>query len=162
MHSNGSMILGKSLKLANEFGVPINFNTVILNGSILPSNFNWNEFLDDSGTVKIGRVINLCGDRDYWPRAAKIFPIKGAGDSGSFFFSENSSRVINQRLKKTNHGELLSIKNCKELWIKYLLNPKSEPNIDFEIKPHWTVRFFGWLLISSILAISGLLYLLFY
>lgn len=130
VHSFGSIVLTKALEIAESINIRINIDTVILNGSILKKDYDWQRFIQEGKSygVSIGRVVNICGDEDILPVIAK-YTIYGAGNSGTFYFADhNSDNLFNIRLKGAGHSNILDNKNVRELWSKILLGnvPKVE------------------------------------
>ena len=128
-HSFGTMVLSKALELADDIDNRIEIDAIILAGSILPSHYDWDRFTQrgKSRGVTIRRVLNLCGDSDPWPVAAKYFA-PGAGNSGTFFFADNYSEYMtNHRIESADHSSILHADHVEEIWGRYLLNSNFRP-----------------------------------
>ncbi len=124
VHSFGSIVLATALELADKIECRLDIDSVILSGSILPSNFVWLKYTRPykNHGVSIRRVLNVCGDNDIWPVIAKYWT-KQAGYSGAFFFSDNySNGVVNTRIKDADHESILSKENIENNWCRFLLS----------------------------------------
>ena len=133
-HSFGTLILLQALEFADWLGVRIEIDSVIFNGSIVHQGYNWERFTvkNKNYGVTINRVLNICGSSDIWPVIAKHF-IRGAGCSGSFFFSGSDlDNVKNYRIKNGTHASILEKNNVKEIWANYILNESYLPNSQAE------------------------------
>jgi CheY-like chemotaxis protein len=86
-HSFGTYLVAYSLLKIFDAENVVAKTTLVLCGSILPSNFDWRKI--DSG--KALRVINDCGDRDYvlWLSAAFVLGVGMAGKVGFYGFSND-------------------------------------------------------------------------
>lgn len=143
-HSYGTLILAKALALANSLGLKLSFNKIILTGSIIPTNYEWTTYLhEDTSSVKIKKVFNICGDSDIWPVVASRF-VSDAGHSGTFFFNQDDKHIINIRLPNVCHTNMLNKENFFDNYLKFLCND------EFVLKEEncrcsRTARFLFWL-----------------
>lgn len=123
VHSYGSIVLAKALELALTLEIYLPIDAVIISGGILPQDFDWQRFQPSSNIrrVSVKRVINICGDEDYWPVMAKAFARK-AGNSGALFFADNySGNLKNIRVENRNHESILAKEIVKEYWTRYVV-----------------------------------------
>jgi pimeloyl-ACP methyl ester carboxylesterase len=117
-HSFGTYILGYSLLRYNN----IKFDKVILCGSILPTNFPWDELIE-SGQVHAVR--NDIGVEDFWSKVCG-FVVPGTGPSGKQGFSKKHPRLI-QTEHNLTHSEFFESSWMKENWIPFLEFPFDAP-----------------------------------
>jgi len=149
VHSFGSIVLAAALDLAEKTNIRINIDAIILNGSILPSDYDWRIFTRPGKEygVTIRRVLNVCGQKDYWPVIANAF-IRGAGYSGTFFFSDNYiNNIVNIRIPGAGHSDILSIEYADEVWGRYLLDREFTPPANAGLKPDKKVGLLHYLLL---------------
>lgn len=119
-HSFGTYLFAKLLELQT---MP-NFHRVVLNGAILTRSFDWEKHLS---TGKVGRVLNVCGDRDVVPLKA-AFANRDQGCSGTLFFYRDDDKIVNVRLEDTDHSDMVCDDEVlKDLWVPFLLDESFEP-----------------------------------
>lgn len=111
-HSNGSLIVAEALKYFPE----IQLDQIILVGSIVPTDFDWDEFIERG---QVNRVLSEGGDNDIWPIIAESF-ITGAGSSGVNPFTCESESVVFKRYKDEDHSSMLTAKHCRKYWLPFL------------------------------------------
>lgn len=115
-HSYGTSLFGLALEIAHQTGIALHIRSVVLCGSILPRDFNWDRFVgvynsEADQHVTIDRVLNVCGDSDFFPILARTVN-KSFGDSGTNFFHTNSVSVKNVRLQNCGHSDMLRLENA--------------------------------------------------
>jgi hypothetical protein len=110
-HSFGTYILGYSLLRYNN----IKFDKVILCGSILPTNFPWDELIE-SGQVRAVR--NDIGVEDYWSKVCG-YVIPGTGSSGNQGFSKKHPRLIETE-HNLMHSEFFESEWMETNWLPFL------------------------------------------
>lgn len=126
VHSFGSIVLAKALEFAEITNNRIAIDSIILSGSILPQKFDWIKYTKKGKNfgITINQVLNVCGDKDIWPVIAE-YAVKGAGYSGTFFFSDNhSNNILNIRLENKNHESILSTDTVNDVWLKFLFDAR--------------------------------------
>lgn len=145
-HSYGTYIAWTALKEASNIGLSLKIQNFILNSSIITESFNW-DFFYNNKSVSINRIVNICGDNDSCPLLAKKFLLNSnMGSSGTFFFDEPDHITLsNYRLDSTDHHSIVDPKNCKQYWIKYLLQDSWEPK-NGGIYPSKRIQRLDWLL----------------
>lgn len=121
VHSYGSIVLTEALELARDLRISIEIDSIILSGSILPTNFNWEQYTNKKNTVSVQRVLNICGSKDFWPVLAKYFAKGDVGYSGTFYLS-GPSNITNIRINNEGHAGILDRKYVEKIWVQYLQN----------------------------------------
>lgn len=116
-HSFGCFTIGYAMLKHKE----IKFDKVILCGSILPSDFDWNTlFVRD----QVGRVLNECGDDDVWVALAP-YAVRGTGRSGRDGFAFLGSKCRNEFCIDCEHGDFFQPGHIAGTWLPFLT---TEPN----------------------------------
>ena len=149
VHSFGSIVLARALELAETANYSIELDAIILNGSILPSKYNWKRFTNSgkNNGVTIRRVLNICGQNDCLPVVAKYL-VPGAGYSGTFFFSDNYiNNIINIRISDAGHSRILDKKYVKKFWGRYLLDGDFIPSTNDGVKPNKLISLLNYFLL---------------
>jgi len=139
-HSFGTLIIARALENASELNSNLNIDRLILNGGIIARDYNWEQFMKGS-SVKVDKILNVCGDSDFWPILSRSF-VLGTGDSGAYFFSENSKKIVNIRLKKIWHSGMLTDNAYRALWGKFICNEEL-PLLD-ALPPRWHLGLLGF------------------
>jgi pimeloyl-ACP methyl ester carboxylesterase len=109
-HSFGTYLLSRSLqKLPN-----LKLRHVILCGSIVKSDFDWNALKDRF----VAPIVNDIGLQDRWPALAKGWSV-GYGDSGSFGFKKG---LVRDRYFDLDHSGFLTKDHAKRYWLPLLID----------------------------------------
>lgn len=111
-HSLGSWILGSALQKFEE----IQFDKIILAGSILPSDFDWSSLLAKD---QVAKVRNECGQEDPWPSWAGRL-VARAGTGGKDGFDWLGSAVENIRCEWFGHSDALMRAHMERCWLPFL------------------------------------------
>jgi pimeloyl-ACP methyl ester carboxylesterase len=116
-HSLGSWILGHAmLKRPN-----LRFDKIILAGSILPRDFDWELLFSRK---QVFRVRNECGKLDRWPGMAKRF-VRGAGTGGTEGFEAFAPALENVYFEFA-HSDSLDSAHMQTHWLPFL-NSRPSP-----------------------------------
>ena len=113
-HSFGSYLVAKLVESNPSFL----FDKIILTGSIVDANFDWNSYIEKG---RVNLVRNDFGRLDNWPAiASNVVP--GAGPSGrqGFKNSSKNERLINYDFKLHGHSSSFHINHYKEFWVPTL------------------------------------------
>jgi pimeloyl-ACP methyl ester carboxylesterase len=109
-HSYGTYALSRIL-LDNPY---FKFDRIILCGSIIPENYEWerveNQILSDN---KRDAIINECGKRDVWPVLAKCTSW-GYGASGTYGFG---SFNVRDRFHNNRHSDFFDPSFVRKYWV---------------------------------------------
>ena len=153
-HSFGTYIVAKSLELYDG----VRFDTVILCGSIIPTDFDWQTIIQNG---QVRRVLNECAKKDIVVKAAP-YVIHDAGASGAYGFDIRNEQICQRYISKFGHSDYLHRLNFATSWIKFLEGGPSPNNRIFSpTRKNW--RF--WItvtvsmLLTSIAIYSGLILL---
>jgi len=114
-HSFGTYIIGNILLKYND----MYFDKVILCGSILNHNFEWEHIIANN---QIYRVLNEIGYEDYWIRMGTKFSI--VGNSGLIGFNINSNFILEKPYEKFQHSDFFD-KGHMSNWKIFLKDPLS-------------------------------------
>ena len=132
-HSFGTYIIGKIL-LDNP---RVHIHRLILCGSVLPDNFDWDRLKDDqlsrSTDDRNFRVINDCGLKDKWPVFAKLVS-KDYGSSGRFGFGHT---WVRDRYFSGGHSEFFSEEFVRKFWLPYIIEGEIIEGIIERLKEPW-------------------------
>lgn len=144
-HSFGSYIVTRALEVFDG----VKFDQVILCGSIVPRDYDWQQ-LFDSGQVK--RVLNECAKRDIVVKAAPFF-VKDAGLSGVRGFNKMDDKHLCQRfVSKFGHSDYLHILNFRENWIPFLnggIAPRNRPPLNNQVNWKFCITILIFLLLLA-------------
>jgi pimeloyl-ACP methyl ester carboxylesterase len=110
-HSFGTYIVGWAMFKYEE----LKFNKIILCGSILPTNFPWNELLE-RGQVR--SVRNEYGVQDIWVKWVRFFVPK-TGSFGSVGFSCEHARLEQKRFE-FQHSDYFREGHMRAFWMPFL------------------------------------------
>lgn len=131
-HSFGTYIFSEILKKSN-----IEFHRVILSGSIIKPDFEWEKYKNRVAVdINDEKILNECGTNDVWPILAKSSTI-GFGASGTFGFR---NPYVRDRFQKFKHSDYFKGNFIEEYWIPYILDDEDIPsNIeeDRPSPPYW-------------------------
>ena len=111
-HSFGSYIIGYCMLKYPD----VKFDKIILCGSILPKNFNWNTiFLND----QVNHLKNEYGIKDFWTKNVGRF-VKRTGGSGNDGFSLNSRQLEQNKFEYFTHSDYFKGQHIKFYWLPFL------------------------------------------
>lgn len=96
VHSFGSLILAKAIEKYTD----LTFDKIVLTGSIVPKDFDWDEIVEQK---QFSNVLNIVCVKDIPVKIAKWFVI-GAGDSGGAGFTD-CKIVEERRYQKGGHSD---------------------------------------------------------
>jgi tetratricopeptide (TPR) repeat protein len=151
-HSFGTYLVARAME--NYEG--IKFDQIILCGSIIPPDYDW-QVLFDRGQVK--RVLNECAKKDLVVKASPFF-ISDAGPSGAYEFDiKNDPRLCQRSVSKFGHSDYLHLLNFRDNWLPFLKGgppPKDLPplNKTFNWKIWLTITLLFLLLLSLIIGVA--------
>ncbi|RUT33711.1 hypothetical protein EJP77_08745 [Paenibacillus zeisoli] len=120
-HSYGSHIIASYLEGFEEF-TPVFFNCIILTGSIINTNFNWNLHR----ATKVARVLNEIAPNDQWvsfmPNEWRGIYKKNEifGKSGVDGFSNNSDILIQSTNNIFTHTNMIKRDVIEAKWMPFL------------------------------------------
>lgn len=148
-HSFGTYIITRALELFDG----VKFDQVILCGSVVPRDYEWQPLFTGG---QVNRILNECAKRDLVVRAAPFF-VQDAGASGVWGFSEKNSAMLCQRfISKFGHSDYLHVLNFRQNWIPFLLGgvaPKDRPPLNNEF--NW--KFFVTVFLLLVLLAGGII-----
>lgn len=110
-HSFGTYIVANALTTYEG----IKLDNLIVCGSILPRNFNW-ERLSSRGQVT--KVRNDYGQKDLWARVARFVP--GMGNSGERGFTTKHHSLVDEEFEKYTHSAFFGYDHYQTYWIPFL------------------------------------------
>jgi hypothetical protein len=113
-HSYSSLVLMKLLDTKPE----ITFNRVILVGSILPRDYEFEHLMPNN----IKKLLNECGAKDYCPVIAKTC-VADAGSSGTYFFNSSNEFIENRRHRSHSHSSMLKSPDLVKEWLQFIYEP---------------------------------------
>jgi hypothetical protein len=153
-HSFGTYIIAKALEMFNG----IKFDQVILCGSIISQDFDWQALFSSK---QIKRVLNECARKDIVVQAAPFF-IEDAGSSGVYGFDQSDNKYLCDRFTdKFGHSDYLHRLNFTENWFPFLKGgnpPKNRPSLNNKFNwKYWLTRIVLLLLAALIVGSSILL-----
>lgn len=134
-HSFGSYILAAALRQYPQ----IKFDRIILCGSIVPVDYDWESVILKRGQASV--VLNQFGRRDIWVRLAE-WVVSDAGPSGHQGFKNTvSGRVTQQDFADYTHSQYFYDLNFKENWIPFLRTGRASPQVNLVSgKVNWKFR----------------------
>lgn len=108
-HSFGTFLISKFLKENSDY----NIDRILLCGSIVPENFDWNAL---PNFPKKGNAVNDIGFKDIWPVLAKTSTF-GYGASGRFGFN---THTIEDRYHNFSHSDFFSDDMFQNYWKPFI------------------------------------------
>lgn len=152
-HSFGSYIVAEAMRKFPQ----ITFDRIILCGSIVPVNYDWDVVITNRGQAK--EVLNQYGKQDIWVRVAE-WAVASAGPSGYKGFKKRAGgAVFEQEFTDYSHSEYFFDGNFRDNWVPFLQGKGVRPQYNLrDDGANWKFRVFLSFLILSFL--SGV-YLLF-
>jgi len=123
-HSFGTYALVEIMK-ANPL---VRFDRIILCGSIVSQNFNWDDLKDQIEMPPNGHlrdyIVNECGARDIWPILAQTTTF-GFGSTGTFGFGASEVR---DRYHDVPHSGYFEDKFIEDYWLPFLNENRIKPS----------------------------------
>jgi hypothetical protein len=144
-HSFGTYALAEVLR-SNELIV---FHRVVLCGSVLPVEFEWERFEHQV----TGGIVNDVGVRDLWPVLAQATSW-GYGASGTFGFKHGR---VEDRNHDVDHGGFFTREFVRQYWLPWLENGELRRNpAGSELAPRYRLALLSllplrWLLAATLL-----------
>ncbi|OCF90587.1 serine/threonine-protein kinase [Nocardia brasiliensis] len=145
-HSFGTYILGNAL-LRYPY---LRFRKVLLCGSILPTNFPWDQLIERG---QVQAVRNEFGSEDVWTRAVNWF-VSGTGPSGLQGFSAQCPRLQQENFTFA-HSEYFERGHMNSRWLPFLTAHLEERPIHETCIPTPPVEHRPWGLYLSYLALAA-------
>lgn len=148
-HSYGSYILSKIIEREPD----LRFNRIILCGSIVREDFEWQNYGHRFGSQDADwQLVCDCGMRDVWPVLAQTITW-GYGSSGRFGFGHPR---VKDRFFNLGHSGFFTSDFMRTYWIPYLSSGKiNAGEIERATTPWWlsivTVIKLKWLICSALL-----------
>jgi hypothetical protein len=129
-HSFGTYLVCSAML---RFG--LEFDQVVLCGSIVREDFPWNDCLE-RGLVK--RVLNDYGQQDLWASVVG-WVVNDAGGSGVRGFDEHANgKVIQRQNPEFGHSDFFYGQHYKRSWVPFLMGgDPGEPLPDHDWKINW-------------------------
>jgi pimeloyl-ACP methyl ester carboxylesterase len=119
-HSFGTYLVAHAIEYYEE----LEFDQIILCGSIVPSSFPWSDLIK-AGRVR--RVLNECAKRDLWVRLVG-WVVKDAGASGVYGFEDSANGcIIDRPHPKFRHSDYFYRLNYERNWIPFLKGQEPRP-----------------------------------
>ncbi|HFQ5008825.1 TPA: hypothetical protein ACG1TX_004303 [Vibrio vulnificus] len=123
-HSFGTYIIGKYLAGFDD-NTPVEFESIILTGSILHEEYDW-----DSQKKKVGRVRNEIAPNDQWVKwmpDKKVFGLDNLfGQAGVNGFYNHPDMVTQHSNTIFDHNNMIKRDVIKEMWLPFIENSKIE------------------------------------
>jgi pimeloyl-ACP methyl ester carboxylesterase len=134
VHSFGTYIVGYAMQKYPD----IQFDKVILCGSILPVEFDWSILFHRD---QVNAVRNEYGPRDIWASCVGNF-IEGTGASGAKGFQSLSTVVSQERFEYFRHSDYFHRRHIESHWLPVLRKAASSLQIRHgrNMGPSTTVR----------------------
>jgi hypothetical protein len=146
-HSFGTYMVASALEMFDG----IKFDQIILCGSIIPQDFNWDELVNSN---QINRVLNECAKKDIVVRIAPWF-IQDAGSSGAHGFDQQSAGLYQRFVSKFGHSDYLHTLNFTANWFPFLRGssaPRNRPPGSQRVNwRFWVTAVFSLLLLSGLI-----------
>ncbi|WIL44499.1 hypothetical protein QPJ96_21840 (plasmid) [Pantoea agglomerans] len=125
-HSFGTYLIGAYLDGFDEFP-PVNFNTIILTGSILNEDYDW----ESCAGFKVGRVRNEIAPNDQWVSWMQKKPSEWLGldplfgQAGTKGFTSQSKILTQPTNKIFDHNNVIKKDVITSMWMPYLNSNKN-------------------------------------
>lgn len=144
-HSFGSYLVATAMSTYRE----IEFERIILCGSIVPVRFDWDALILKRGQAN--EVLNQYGKRDIWVRAAQ-WAIADAGPSGYDGFRRTAGgKVQQQRFKSYSHSQYFHSLNFRKNWIPFLQGRGVQENFDLQSEGvNWRFRLLLFVILAGL------------
>lgn len=120
-HSFGSYIIGRYLIEAND--ISVDFDAIILCGSILNKDYDWGSYL---AAAKVGKVLNVISEKDEW---VKFLPEGGVkliaedkllGKAGCEGFNCQDERMTQIKSALLTHNNVIKTDIINGQWLPFL------------------------------------------
>lgn len=149
-HSFGSYIVATAMRKYRQ----IEFDRIILCGSIVPVNYDWDSVIHKRGQAK--DVLNQYGKQDIWVRLAE-WAVATAGPSGyQGFGNVANGRVVQQAFLDYAHSEYFFDLNFRDNWVPFLQGKGVRPQYNLTSEgTNWKFRI---LVAFLLLCLFGVLY----
>lgn len=122
-HSFGTYIIGAYIKGFGEFP-PVQFNTIILTGSILTKDLDWDSYKG----CKVARVLNEIAPNDQWvkhmPKIKWLDKDPLYGDSGVVGFTKKSNILKERKNNIFDHNNVIRKDVIEKFWLPFLMANK--------------------------------------
>jgi hypothetical protein len=126
-HSNGTYIVANALKAYPH----IHLDKIILCGSIVRTDFDWNTiFVRKQATL----VRNEIGIKDIWALRAHWLAWGDTGPSGQCGFSVKNNRLSEATFPEYGHASFQAYGHYEEFWLPFLDEPTAYQG---EVDPPW-------------------------
>jgi len=131
-HSFGTYILGAYM---DGFDIPpVQFNSIILTGSILKRDYDWNA----ARAIKVCRVLNEIAPNDQWvswmPNENWIGKDKLFGSSGVDGFSLESEILTESHNKIFEHNNVIKRDVVTQKWMPFLNANRDAHGFEYQLK----------------------------
>lgn len=149
-HSFGTYLVGRAMEKHSE----IQFDRVILCGSILHHEYDWTARVNSGQVV---RVLNDYGRKDLWVRIAEWL-VDGAGSSGYRGFENSANGRLVQREHQTwRHSDYFYRLNYDRHWVPFILGKCDPDSLPLERlrKTNWRFRSLVILVVVVICVYAG-------
>lgn len=152
-HSFGSYIVAEAMRKYPQ----IVFDRIVLCGSIIPVNYDWDAVIASRGQAK--EVLNQYGKQDIWVRVAE-WAVADAGPSGYQGFRKRAGgAVFEQEFTDYSHSEYFFDGNFRDNWVPFLLGKGVRPQYNLSDEgANWKFRFLASLIVLLALGGAYLLY----
>jgi len=131
-HSFGTYIVGKILKNHSY----ISINKLILSGSVLKENFDWNNIV-----TKPVKIVNEVGVEDYLPLAAQSLSW-GYGSAGLYGFGH---ALVEDRFHKKGHSDFFIGDFMRDFWVPIIKNGNPVSSTYKRMPPNVLLNFLPFL-----------------
>jgi hypothetical protein len=148
-HSFGTYMVARAM----ESYEGIKFNQIILCGSIIPPDYDWQTLFERG---QVNRVLNECAKKDIVVKASPFF-IGDAGPSGAQGFdSRDDNRLCQRYVSKFGHSDYLHSLNYRTNWLPFLKGGSPPKDLQpLNKKFNWKI----WLTITLLLLLISLLFI---
>jgi hypothetical protein len=113
-HSFGALVVALALREC----VGLKINKLILSGSIVPCDFEWDALMKRGQVEAVRNEISL---RDFWPELVRHL-VSDTGASGRHGFAIVGRRLHNQRYSGYGHCDYLTRLHFETSWLPFLRN----------------------------------------
>jgi hypothetical protein len=127
-HSFGTYLFARAIEQYD-----MDFDQVILCGSIIPRSFNWTRF----GPDRFTRILNDHGRRDWWAWLVE-FVVQDSGASGVYGFTSDDPRLFQRSHPEFRHSDYFYQINYEKNWLPFLIGNDPLPLTD--VPQEWWAR----------------------
>lgn len=128
-HSFGTYCVTKAIRENNDVKV----FRLIMCGGIVHRDFEWRKV---PCALPKGRVVNDCGNNDFWPIIANRLS-RQFGQTGRFGFGRDP---VTDRWHNVNHGGFFDKEIVSRFWVPFLKTGAIEKSKIKQIEPKWYLR----------------------